>query len=345
MILSTTHRERLSKNAAKADADLDWPFDSWRVLRDSGALGWSIPKEFGGAGLGPVDVLRGMEEIASRCLTTAFVLSQREAAIRHLLRGPESLKCRYLPRLAAGDDYATVGLSHLTTSRQHLSPAVRATPLACGGYQLDGEIPWVTGADQAAAVVAGATLPDGNQLLFAIPGDRLANAVDTPLALAALSGSRTSLIRCQGLKLDADAVLSGPAQNVLGKSTGGGLDTSCLAIGLAAAAIEFIRKESESRHDLVPMAERFETMNQSHRDRLHTMAGPEIDSSQALPLRFDCTKLVLRSTQASLMIAKGIGFVTPHSAQLWVRQAMFFLVWSCPRPVVDQVLAELSVAV
>src|SRR5687767_3362039 len=139
---SLTHlRDQLAIDAEEADRLLDWPETSWQLLRERGALGWSIPSEYGGAGLAPVDVLRGMEEIAAGCLTTAFALSQREAAIRHLLKGPAHLKERYLHGLAAGEIFATVGLSQLTTSRQHQGPALRALQLPSGGYRLDGEIP------------------------------------------------------------------------------------------------------------------------------------------------------------------------------------------------------------
>ena len=55
-----------------------------------------------------------------------------------------------------------------------------------------------------------------------------------------------------------------------------------------------------------------------------------------------CTRLALRATQAALLAAKGTGFVAPHPAQRWARQALFFLVWSCPRPVAEGVLGDLS---
>jgi alkylation response protein AidB-like acyl-CoA dehydrogenase len=283
-----------------------------------------------------------MEQVSSCCLTTAFAFSQREAAIRHLLRGPEHLKQRYLPKLASGEWFATVGLSQLTTSRQHQGAALRATRLPAGDYELNGEIPWVTGADQAAAIVAGATLEDAGQLLVVIPSEQLKGMIESPLELAALTGSRTSLIRCHRLVLQSDCVLAGPIENVLGKSGGGGLDTSCLAIGLASAATEYIRQESQFRPDLSAIAERFEVALVTNRDRMHSLAETGAEPNQTLDLRLECTKLVLRVTQASLMVAKGIGFVEPHPIQRWVRQATFFLVWSCPRPVAEGVLADLA---
>jgi hypothetical protein len=41
-------------------------------------------------------------------------------------------------------------------------------------------------------------------------------------------------------------------------------------------------------------------------------------------------------------VAKGTGFVLPHPAQRWARQAHFFLVWSCPQPAAEGLLADLA---
>lgn len=341
-VFSAEQSGKFSSGAEQADRQVDWPAASWAVLRDAGILGRSIPTEYGGSGLKPVELLKGMEQVASHCLTTAFVLSQRDAAIRHLIKGPEPLRRQYLPDVASGDAYVTVGLSQLTTSRQHLGPALRATRRSEGGYQLDGEIPWVTGADQAAAVIAGATLADGSQLLFALPAEQLAGMIEAPLPLAALVGSRTSLIRCVEVELPAQAIMAGPTESVLGQLGGGGLDTSCLAIGLASAAAQFISKEAEKRTDLLSVAQRFADAVQTNRASLHALAETPGDPQQTLALRLECTKLALRATQAGLMIAKGVGFVSPHPIQRWARQAMFFLVWSCPKPVAEGVLADLA---
>jgi hypothetical protein len=61
----------------------------------------------------------------------------------------------------------------------------------------------------------------------------------------------------------------------------------------------------------------------------------------ALELRAKANALVLRATQAALTACKGAGFVHPHPAQRWARQALFFLVWSCPRPAAEATLGYL----
>ena len=58
-------------------------------------------------------------------------------------------------------------------------------------------------------------------------------------------------------------------------------------------------------------------------------------------IRQRANSLVIRAAQASLGAAKGAGFVHGHPAERAVREAMFFLVWSCPQPVVESTLKAL----
>ncbi len=88
------------------------------------ALAGASPPPRGGRGLDRVAQLEGAEQLASACLTTAFILSQREAAVRWLVQARPAAAA--LPAgNGPGDLFATVGLSQLTTSRQHRPPSLR----------------------------------------------------------------------------------------------------------------------------------------------------------------------------------------------------------------------------
>jgi alkylation response protein AidB-like acyl-CoA dehydrogenase len=339
--------EALAAGAEAADTRSDWPADSWALLRDAGVLAWGIPPEYGGRGLCPRELLAGYERLAGACLTTTFLLSQREAAVRRMLGGSSPALCRrFLPAAAMGERYLTVGLSQLTTSRQHRSPALVVTPRGPAerpeAYRLDGEVPWVSGGDRAAGIVTGAVLPDGRQVLFVLPKDAAGLSLSPPLPLTALAGSRTCSLRLDGVELGRDWLLAGPAERVLGKGGGGGLETSCLALGLAAAALGYLEDEAASRPDVGRVAEKFRRAHGGERERLHALADGAGSPEEALRLRVACTSLALRASQAALTVSKGAGFVAPHPAQRWARQALFFLVWSCPRPVAEDLLVELT---
>jgi alkylation response protein AidB-like acyl-CoA dehydrogenase len=75
---------------------------------------------------------------------------------------------------------------------------------------------------------------------------------------------------------------------------------------------------------------------------MHDLARGAGTPEQATALRARANALVLHATQAALTASKGSGFLRQHPAQRWARQALFFLVWSCPRPAAEATLAYLA---
>jgi alkylation response protein AidB-like acyl-CoA dehydrogenase len=312
----------------------------------AGVLAWSLDETDGGSGLDSVALLKGYEQIASACLTTCFILSQRESAVRHL-RGMAngSLRGQLLRPVLTGESFVTVGLSQLTTSRQHRQPALMATETG-GQFRLDGVIPWVTGAPQAHYIVIGAVTDNNLQLLAVLPTDLPGVHIEPSLDLMALRGSLTAEVRLDGAELDAKWLLAGPAEQVMasGKRGPGGLETSCLALGLAGSAIAYLAQEASGRPDLRASADNLEQDRQCIRQDMHQLAREGGTPETAAALRTRANSLVLRATQVALTAAKGAGFLRNHPAQRWARQALFFLVWSCPRPTTLATLAELAPA-
>jgi alkylation response protein AidB-like acyl-CoA dehydrogenase len=334
----------LRAHANIADAAPVWPADSWQALRNCGALGWCIPAAYAGEGWTSTALLDGYEGLAAACLTTCFILSQRDAACRRLVgSGNEAISRELLPALARGEAFATVGLSQLTTSRQHLQPSFVARHVD-GSFVMNGVIPWVTGAAQAEHLVIGAVLEDGRQILAVLPRDLGGVSISPPLDLMALQGSLTAEIRCDDVVLDSRWVLAGPEEQIMagGREGTGGLETSCLALGLARAGIDYLSNEATTRPDLRVTAERLEQTRQSLHHEMHNLALGGCTAQAAAALRARANSLVLRATQAALTASKGSGFLREHPAQRWARQALFFLVWSCPRPAAEATLAALA---
>ena len=328
----------------QTDAEPAWPAASWDVLRRGGATGWAIAPEHGGGGLDPRDLLTGYEALAGADLTICFILSQRDAACRRLRDSGHAALCReLLPPLARGERFATVGLSQLTTSRQHTGPALTAR-LSADRLRLDGSIPWVTGASRAEHIIIGAALDDGRQVLAVLPTDLRGVSVGPPLDLMALEGSVTAEVRCDGVELDRRWLLAGPAERVLqtGRVGTGGLETSCLALGLAGAALAHLEAEAAARPQLAADAGRLRETHTALRQEMLHLAGGDGTPERALSLRARANTLVLAATQAALTASKGTGFLRNHPAQRWARQALFFLVWSCPWPAAAATLAHLT---
>jgi alkylation response protein AidB-like acyl-CoA dehydrogenase len=339
--ISAKSLRKLKDSAAGADGKLNWPESSWQALVQSDAVRGAIPREFGGLGWEGIELLLHYEQLAAACLTSCFILSQRDAAVRRLCDSAnQELVSTLLADLAAGQTFTTVGLSQLTTSRQHSRPALTAHESG-GDFVLNGFMPWVTGAVRADFFVTGAVLEDGRQILGVLPRDRTGVTVGPPASLMALQGSMTAEVRCEQVRLERRLLLAGPVEKVMAGRRGGtgGIETSCLALGLTTAAVQYLQEESATRPDLKATAERLEHACNFMRSELHSAATHGCNSDAAATLRGRANTLVLRATQAALTAGKGAGFLLEHPAQRWARQALFFLVWSCPRPAVEATMA------
>ncbi|HEY7158291.1 MAG TPA: acyl-CoA dehydrogenase family protein [Gemmataceae bacterium] len=332
----------LETHAGAADAEPVWPAASWDALRRSGALGWLIPREYGGTGLAPLELLEGYQRLAGACLTTCFLLSQRDSACRRLRdSGNETLCRRLLPALATGERFATVGLAQLTTSRQHVRPVLTAQ-LDGDGVRLNGVMPWVTGAPHADYFITGVVLEDGRQMLLVVPRETPGLSVGRPMDLMALQGSLTAEVRCDDVRLDRPWILSGPAEQVIPPGRGpGGLEPSALALGLARSAVAYLEQEADKRPEWRPRAtacaERWNTLQ----GQLRRLAREGVEVQAAVNLRAKVNALALRGTQFALAASKGSGFLRSHPAQRWARQAMFFLVWAISSTGVQSTLEEM----
>lgn len=255
-----------------------------------------------------------------------------------------------LPDLLSGRSFATVGISHLTTSRQHLGkPAMQVTE-AHGGFVLDGYSPWVTGGEQAQYVVIGGSfISDDNlaappQILVALPTNLPGVRIPAAPDLVVLTASRTGSVYCDHVFVERKWLLAGPIPEVMKQGAGaktGGLQTSTLAIGLSTAAVQFLESETGKRKDLViPTTALRAELESITADLLALADGQE--ACTASDLRARANSFALRATQASLAAAKGAGFVATHPAGRWCREALFFLVWSCPQGVLNTNLCELA---
>ncbi len=330
--------------ASQWKSTANWPSHALSLCAKAGVFRWFLPQTVGGVGWSDADQIRGYLRLAAADLTTTFVITQFIGACKRIAGCEQAeLKARWLPDLLSGRKFATVGISHLTTSRQYLGTPVLQATIVADGYLLNGMSPWVTGAAHADVIVLAATLPDGRELLFSVPTDAEGLRCGAGTELIALSASCTDSVTLDNVHVRSELVIAGPAEGVLRSGSGagtGGLQTSALAVGLARAAVDFLTQESERRQDLLPIARQLDEQTMSlANDLIGAVSGQACDAGQ---LRGSANRLVMRTTQAAMTAAKGAGYVEGHCVGRWCREALFFLVWSCPQPVANEHLCELA---
>lgn len=335
---------QLSELAHQYRSPQDWPGQSLKICADAGVFRWFLPANQGGMSWNDADQVRAYLRLAAADLTTTFVITQFIGACKRIATSVNAVpRERYLESLLSGHQFATVGISHLTTSRRHLGKPVLLATENERGYILDGVSPWVTGAPAADVIVTAATMEDGRELLAAVPTTASGIECGPGAELVALSASCTDQVAFSQVHVDHDTVIAGPMDGVMKSGSGagtGGLQTSTLAAGLSRAAVDYLRREAEKRADLVPIAEHLDQELQQLCDDLISAAGG--GHCDAGAIRGRANRLVMRTTQAAMSAAKGAGYVASHPVGRWCREALFFLVWSCPQPVAQEHMCELA---
>src|SRR4051794_21360292 len=85
--------------------DGTWPAENMKRLAEIGVLGMSVPEEYGGAGLGILDTVLVLEEIAKVCYVTAMAVLGEVGTQTRIIStyAPEKIKRQILPRVASGE--------------------------------------------------------------------------------------------------------------------------------------------------------------------------------------------------------------------------------------------------
>jgi alkylation response protein AidB-like acyl-CoA dehydrogenase len=336
----------LGEQDGPADAAGTWPEGLWSMLSESGATRWSSPHEFGGEACDRPLLLQRYAQLAGGSLTAVFILSQHDGAVRRLGSASERPVARnWLTAIDRGEAFATVGISQLTTSRRRGSQALTATEVAPGRFQLHGAMPWVTAAARADVFVTGAVLGDGRQILLALPADRPGLRVRPAFDLAAVQASCTAEVTADHVQVEEYDLLAGPSPDISwqpGAVGTAGLETSALALGQARAALSALVGLAALRLELTdPVDVLCETWQQSW-TALMACARGDPGALARTQVRAQANALVLRSTQAYLTARRGTGFLRSEPAQRWARQALFFLVWSCPTPIAQAAIRDFA---
>src|SRR5687767_14963997 len=132
-------------------------------LRDMGAFGIKIPKEYGGLGLSQTSYIRAIEMVTSKdgSLTALLSASQSIGVPQPLkLFGTEAQKKKYFPRLAKGA-ISAFALTEVDAGSDPANLRTTATPTEDGRhFILNGEKLWCTNGTRAELLVVMARTPD-----------------------------------------------------------------------------------------------------------------------------------------------------------------------------------------
>ncbi len=130
-----------------------WDADFSIRLADAGFVGLTIPKQYGGHGLGYLHRYVVTEELlACGAPVGAHWIADRQVAPGLMSFGSEEQRSRLLPRIAEGRLYSAIGMSEHGAGSDLAAVATRATRSA-DGWVLNGSKVWTSGAHLAHQIV------------------------------------------------------------------------------------------------------------------------------------------------------------------------------------------------
>ncbi|MDX1583913.1 MAG: acyl-CoA dehydrogenase family protein [Thermoanaerobaculia bacterium] len=149
-------------DADKIDEEGEYPLEILDGLREIGAFGMKIPKEYGGLGLSQVNYNRAISLVATHCgSTVAWLSAHQSIGVPQPLKlfGTDEQKKEWLPRLAKG----AISAFALTEPGVGSDPAkmtTTAVPTEDGkGFILNGQKLWCTNGLNAELIVVMAQTP------------------------------------------------------------------------------------------------------------------------------------------------------------------------------------------
>ncbi len=329
--------------ALQYDESQEFPTELFRKMGELGFLGVLVPTEYGGAGMGAIELALIVEEIARACPSIALgVAAHNGLCSNHILQfGSEEIKQKYLPRLATGE---TMGAWALTEPGSGSDAGAMLTTARRDGdfYILNGTKNFIThGSVGEIAVVMAKTDPDrGKKGISAFVVDK-----SMPGFYAAKKENKLGMRSSDTASLVFENVRV-PVSHRLGEEgegfiqalrilDGGRITIAALSLGLAEAAVEHsMRYAFERKQFGQPIAEFQATQFKFAALTTHIEAARLLTykaawrRDQGLPYTLEAaqaklfaSELAVRAAEEAVQIHGGYGYTKEYPVEKLYRDA------------------------
>ncbi|MBC7594898.1 MAG: acyl-CoA dehydrogenase family protein [Kineosporiaceae bacterium] len=236
--------KELAPKVVEAERTETFPRDVFRTLGRAGLLSLPYPEEYGGGGQ-PYEVyLQVLEEIGSVWASVGVGASVHALSCFGLFTvGTDEQKNNWLPGMLSGEQ---LGAYCLSEAHAGSDPAAMRTKAVRDGdfYVINGAKAWTTHGGQADFYkVMARTSDDGARGIscFLVPADTEGLESDPPEGKMGLTGSHTTTMRFDNVRISADRLLGKEGQGLkiaLAGLDAGRLGIAAVATGLAQGALD-----------------------------------------------------------------------------------------------------------
>jgi len=249
-------RNEILPGAAARDHAHTFPAEQVAKLAEMGFLGMFVPEQYGGAGLSTLAYVVALEEICYADASVGVTMSVNNSLVCWpiLAFGTEAQKQQYLPDLASGRKLGCYALTEPDAGSDAGAQRTKATPLAGGGWSLNGNKIWITNAPYAQVAVAYANLnPDERHrgvCAFIAESSYPGFKVGKPEDKLGITSSATSELSFEDMPVPAENLLGGERQGfkiAMATLDGGRIGIAAQALGIAQRAFDLAVAHAKSR--------------------------------------------------------------------------------------------------
>lgn len=311
-------------------------------------LALKVPLKLGGSGWSKLEYSRLQVLLAKTSGALTFLQTQHQSAGEMLSKSNNKyLKQELLLQMATGKILIGVGFSHL---RRQGIPMVSAKELT-NGYEITGEVPWITGYNFFDRFILGATLEDGREIYGILPfknvwrKKRGSINLSSPMKLMAISSTNTVSAKIDRWYLEKDWVVSiKPAGSIHHNSRRNILNHGWYALGCAYGGLDIlsslaINKQlgflKESWQNLHGEAKRAEQL------AIDLTAKDSGFYPEKLQLRADLINLAQRCAQGAIIASSGAANYLETGAARVYREALLFSVSGQTKEVMEASIRKL----
>ena len=315
----------------------------WRAMGDLGMHGITVAEEDGGLGLGYIEHVIAVEEVARASASLSLSYGAHSNLCINQIRrwaNPEQ-KAKYLPGLISGEHVGSLAMSEAGAGSDVVSMKLKAEEVQ-GGYLLNGTKFWITNAAEADTLVVYAKT-DGHAgsrgiTAFLIEKGMPGFSIGQKIEKVGMRGSPTNELVFDNCEV--------PEENIMGPINGGvgvlmsGLDyervvLAGLSIGIMQACLDTVIPYVRERKQFGKPIGSFQLMQgkvadmyvalQTARAYVYAVAKA-CDADQTT--RFDAAGAILYASENSFKVAAeavqalgGAGYTTDWPVERYMRDA------------------------
>jgi alkylation response protein AidB-like acyl-CoA dehydrogenase len=332
--------KELAPRVAEAEATETFPREVFRTLGRAGLLSLPYPEEYGGGGQ-PYEVyLQVLEEIATVWASVGVGVSVHALSCFGLFtRGTEEQRKRWLPEMLSGELLGAYALSEAHAGSD--AAAMRARARRDGDdYVLDGSKAWITHGGHADFYkVMARTSEERNGIsCFLVPADTEGLSADPPERKMGLTGSATTTIRLEGVRVPVERRLGEEGDGLriaLSGLDSGRLGIAAVATGLAQGALDHAvayAKEREAFGSRIIDHQGLSFLLADMAAAVHTARATTLQaarlkdrglpfSTEASVAKLVATDNAMRVTTDAVQVLGGYGYTKDFPVERYMREA------------------------